>query len=132
MKSSFQYLIIGALFCLPISCDKEPCELSKKYEFEGEWLWVKTTADWAPTVTPEILGHSMSLVIDSIHYTSYLNDSITAQYSYEYEELENEFGNIEEYITLETGHKFLVTIDPMHLILSETVIDSLVWYYIRK
>ena len=126
-------LTISLFMCLLTSCEKESIVLPKPYEFEGEWIWVKTTSGWSPPLNPDSIGHSLSLIIDHTTYTMLTDDMITDQLSYEFKTDTNNFGTLIESILLETSKQYYIqTVDSVNLILNDGWTDSSVWHYVKR
>ena len=127
------FLTISICICFLTACEKESNVVPNKYKFEGEWSWVKTTFGWSAPLYPDSLGHSPSLIIDHSDYTMLTDDVITDRLKYELKMDTNNFGNIIEYILLETGKRYnIYYVDSVNLVLDENLIDGAVWYYVRK
>ena len=128
MKTLFTLsLSISLLMCLLSSCEKESIVAPIPYDFEGEWIWVKTTSGWADPLYPESLGHSISLIIDHTKYSMLVDNVVSNRWNYEFQTDTNNFGTIIESILLETGKQYSV-----NLVLDDGWADSSVWHYVRK
>jgi hypothetical protein len=134
MKIIFTIILTISLFmCLLTSCEKESSVVPKPYEFEGEWIWVQTTFGWSPTLNPDSIGHSLSLIIDHTKYTMLTDEVITDQLTYEFKTDTSNFGAPIESILLETGKQYYIrAVDSVNLVFDDGWYDGPVWYYVRK